>query len=221
MYSLERQETIIRLLEEKTSISVQELTRLFGVSAPTVRRDLDELVKKGRISRTHGGVMKQGKAGAVICAKSVGWRAEQILPLIKDGAVVFLDASVSFIASMLGEIKDLCVITNSPSASLILAEQRIRHYCTGGKMNEDALGYVGSEAEDFISLRNADLCFFSDCGYCDGIITHRSEEEGRLCRLMLRQARKSYFLCQKEQIGKKYLYNVCQESALADVIEEI
>ena len=55
MKDRERRETIINLLEQRGFLSNAELMREFGVSEPTIRRDLSKLAKSGLIKRVRGG----------------------------------------------------------------------------------------------------------------------------------------------------------------------
>ena len=43
MNGVERKKEILRILSQKESVDVDELTRIFGVSKVTVRSDLDSL----------------------------------------------------------------------------------------------------------------------------------------------------------------------------------
>ena len=57
MNGVERKKEILRILSQKESVDVDELTRIFGVSKVTVRSDLDSLEAKGLLIRTHGGAL--------------------------------------------------------------------------------------------------------------------------------------------------------------------
>lgn len=57
MYTEERQQEIVRLIQQNTRQSVQDLSRQLNVSDSTIRRDLQELEKRGLIKRTHGGAI--------------------------------------------------------------------------------------------------------------------------------------------------------------------
>ena len=56
MVSLERLERILEILKRKKIISTIELEALMYCSTSTLRRDLIELEKEGKILRTHGEV---------------------------------------------------------------------------------------------------------------------------------------------------------------------
>lgn len=231
MYNLERQEQILAILEDKKSISVTALAKLLYVSQPTVRRDLDNLCRQGKVQRTHGGVVLRKVSDTEIPlmyredqnngAKKV--IAEKAVKHIRDGDVIFLDASstVSYLIPHLKKFRDLLVVTNSPKTSIRLGECGIKNYCTGGQLLMHSIAYVGAEAEKFISGINADIFFFSSRGYTeDGRITDSSESEATVKKAMLQNAEKSYYLCDSSKRGKKYAFNVCTTKDLAGILTE-
>ena len=55
MLTQERHEAILKILSEKGSVSVAELTKTLGVSESTVRRDLILLSNSGNLKKIHGG----------------------------------------------------------------------------------------------------------------------------------------------------------------------
>jgi DeoR/GlpR family transcriptional regulator of sugar metabolism len=57
MINNQRQIEIIDLLNEKGSVSVEELAEKFNVSKMTIRRDLDRLHEENLLQRTHGGAI--------------------------------------------------------------------------------------------------------------------------------------------------------------------
>ena len=54
---IDRQARVQRMIEEKGIVKVTELSKLFGVTELTIRRDFDVLEKKGVLERTHGGAI--------------------------------------------------------------------------------------------------------------------------------------------------------------------
>jgi transaldolase len=61
----QRQAQILRFVESKESTTVLELSAKLKVSPSTIRRDLEEMEKKGLLIRTHGGAMGSGATGPV------------------------------------------------------------------------------------------------------------------------------------------------------------
>ena len=231
MYHLERQAQILEILEQRKSISVTKLAELLYVSQPTVRRDLASLAQQGKVQRTHGGVVLRKASDAEIplmfredqnnaAKKAIAQKAEK---LIRDGDVIFMDASstVSYLIPHLKKFRDLIVITNSPKTSIRLGEQQIKNYCTGGQLLMHSIAYVGSEAEKFIAGINADVFFFSSRGYTeDGLITDSSEQEVAMKKAMLQNADRSYYLCDSSKRGQKYAFNICTTKDISAIIDE-
>ena len=231
MYHLERQAQILEILEQRKSISVTKLAELLYVSQPTVRRDLASLAQQGKVQRTHGGVVLRKASDAEIplmfredqnnaAKKAIAQKAEK---LIRDGDVIFIDASstVSYLIPHLKKFRDLIVITNSPKTSIRLGEQQIKNYCTGGQLLMHSIAYVGSEAEKFIAGINADVFFFSSRGYTeDGLITDSSEQEVAVKKAMLQNADRSYYLCDSSKRGQKYAFNICTAKDITAIIDE-
>ena len=232
MYNLERQEQIMRILEKSTSISVAKLAQLLYVSQPTVRRDLSILEEQGKVQRTHGGVVLRKVSDAEIplmfreVQNNVSKKiiAEKAAKLIHNGDVIFLDASstVSYLIPYLEKFQDIIAVTNSPKTSIRLGEKGIKNYCTGGQLLMHSVAYVGSETEKFIQNINADLFFFSSRGYTEnGMITDSSEQEAVIKKAMLKNADKSYYLCDSSKKGQKYTFNICTTKDVCDIISEL
>ncbi len=57
MLAEERRRRILSLLQEKGSVTVRELTSLFGVSEMTVHRDLKRLEQEGALRKAFGGAI--------------------------------------------------------------------------------------------------------------------------------------------------------------------
>lgn len=231
MYNLERQQEIVDILEKNGSISVNKLSKILYTSAPTIRRDLTVLENQGKILRTHGGAVLRKTAENEIPLilredsnnKSKKIIAQKASRFIKNGDVIFLDASstVSYLIPNLKKFSDIIVVTNSPKTSVKLGEENIKNYCTGGLLLNQSIAYVGNAAEKFIADINADIFFFSSRGYCeDGYITDSSTEEAVIKKAMIKNANRSYYLCDTSKKGKKYMYNICKVSDVEKIIDE-
>lgn len=61
MLVAERQKKIVELVNERLSIRVSELSKIFSVTEETIRRDLEKLEKENLLMRSHGGAVSIGK----------------------------------------------------------------------------------------------------------------------------------------------------------------
>lgn len=229
MYYSQRHEEILEILKLRNHVTVHYLAEQLHVSEPTIRRDLSVLEKNKRIRRTFGGAaihdlttdevpLELRQTQSLQAKEQI---ARQALQYLQDGQVLFLDASstVQCVVKHLKQFRDLTVITNSPKVSLMLAEQNIRSFCTGGALLDKSIAYVGNYAENFVRNFNADVFLFSCRGLSDrGMLTDSSVEESNLRRVMMKHAKKRIFLCTSDKIGKAYLYNLCSLSDV-DAIE--
>ena len=57
MLVAERHHKIVELVNEKKSIRVSDMSKLFAVTEETIRRDLEKLEKENKLARSHGGAV--------------------------------------------------------------------------------------------------------------------------------------------------------------------
>lgn len=228
----ERQNQIIRLLQQNPRITVRELAEALSFSEPTIRRDFTELHKKGVITKCYGGaILNQGKADREIPfvlrenekSRPKAEMGLQASRFISDGMVIMLDGSTSayHLVPYLAKCKDIIVITSGAKTAVALAELQIPVYCTGGRMRTNSFSYVGKEAEEMVERFNADAVFFSCHGLSnDGRMSDLSVEEASLRRAMLRKSRKKYLLCDSSKFDKVYFYDMGSVGELDGVISD-
>jgi len=231
MFEMERLEQILALLRQTQTATVKKLSTHLYVSEATVRRDLNELERRGFVRRIHGGVVlidgvsrevplylreqQNVEAKRLIAAKAAKY--------LRDGQVIFMDASSTamYLIPYFEQFKNLTVITNGLKTSQELRPLNHTVYCTGGLMLHNSLAYIGDYATDFIRRFNADLFFFSSLGISEeGMITDSSAEETGIRRVMFEQSRRRIFLCDNSKRGKLYCYNLCHISQADDDISD-
>ena len=226
-----REDQYIHLLAQKPH-SVKELSRKLFVSEPTVRRDVALLQEREILTCKRGIVtlktnspdrriplfirhLEQNEAKEQIARAAAGH--------IRDGFVIMLDASTTafHLLPYLTEFQNILVITNGAKTALEAAAMGIRTICTGGELARESFCYVGTDAEDVLKRYNADVAFFSCRGVTEeGLITDNSILENAMRRIMIRNARESYLLCDKSKYGKTYLNTLCAVKDLTGIISD-
>lgn len=225
----QREEKYISLLSQREH-TVKELSAKLFISEPTVRRDINALAKRELLICKRGKVNLKKKA------------ADQRIPLfirdmeqneekrtialravthIKDGDVIMLDASTTayHLLPHLTGFKNILIITNGAKTAIEAASLGIRTICTGGEMTLESFSYVGTDAENILSRYNADKAFFSCRGLTeDGTATDNSILENSVRRIMIKNSKESYLLCDQSKIGSVHLNTLCHKDDLTAVI---
>ncbi len=227
----EREATYINLLSEREH-TIKELASKLFLSEPTIRRDILILERKDIITRKRGIVklkiniadkriplfireMEQQREKKEIAQKAIRH--------IKDGDVIMLDASTSAycILPHLANFKEIFVITNGAKTAIELASMGIKTICTGGELAQESFSYVGTDAENILNRYNADVAFFSCRGLTeDGLATDNSILENSMRKIMIKNSKKSYLLCDNSKFGKTYLNTLCRIKELEGLITD-
>lgn len=175
MFKDERQDEILKMVNEQQSISVKVLCDHFKLSVVTIRSDLKELEEKGKILRTHGGALMvqdetnlqpfsyrrkqhaQGKA-------AIGKAAAEI---VQDAEVIFIDGGTTAaeIGQFLTNKQKITVITPSVEVAYqLVTATNINVYMLNGFILKSSLSTVGSPYEGFMSEWNIAKAFFGAAG---------------------------------------------------------
>ena len=209
----ERQEKIIEILKEKRFATVEYLVKTLYSSAPTIRRDLNDLEEKGFVKRSHGGAMIADNENSII---PIDFRnrknMDKKIPLckiaaglIKENSVIFIDGSTTtlHLADYIPADKKITVVTNSLLVCSRLCEKNINVHCTGGILVPSSKAFVGQRAEADIRDFCIDTCFFSASAIAEtGKITDYSDMETSLRKVMLENSKTKVFMCDSTKFKK-------------------
>lgn len=135
MLARQRQERILREVEEHGGVRVSELVSALGVSDMTVRRDIELLAQKNLVLKVHGGATAVGDAhpdepGFSVKSEMNPVQKSEIArttaSLIGPGSTIALSAGTTAyaVAVELRPVKRLTVVTNSPRVADLLHDPR-------------------------------------------------------------------------------------------------
>lgn len=177
MLAVERKNRILAILQSDKRVVVGELSKQFGVSEETIRRDLEKLEHEGLVVKSYGGAVLNENAQSdmplavrkrtnVIGKQKI---ADIVAGLIKDNYSVMLDGSTTalFIAKRIKERRNLTVITNSLEILIELKDQKNwKVFCTGGLfLGEASFAFVGTHADKMIERFHANMSIISCKGF--------------------------------------------------------
>lgn len=216
MLTYERQAEILKLLKEEKCVTVDFLCGQLFASGATIRRDLDEMSKKGLITRIRGGaICFQGSgedAPLLLREKEEIDKKRRIaflaLEFIENSKTYFLDSSstVTELAPHFAQHNAVSVVTNGIRTANVLNEKTaVNLYLCGGKVISHS-SLVGNCANELISNFNADVCFFSCCGVTSAGTNEAKEENAILKKKMIENSKLHILLCDSTKFDKDFFW---------------
>ncbi len=232
LYQPERLARIEQTLADQPRVTVVSLARALKVSPVTIRTDLAELEKRGRLVRVHGGAMATSKAAHELdfeyraemrhaAKRAIGQYAAS---LVHDGESIFLDASTTTLelAHAVGDRRELTVITNSlRSAQDLVTYPNLTVIMPGGIVRREAFSLVGMWSADLIQQFNIGRAFMGARGFTlqEGL-TDVNPDEVALKRTIVNVAKEVIALIDHSKWDQVALASFCTVSQLSTIISD-
>ncbi len=217
MQQSERQGRILKLLEEKKTVTIPELTEACGVSVITIRRDLDALAGKGLIRKVYGGASLPERQPLDLSPhpsflsritrhhdhkERLGFTAAS---LVQEGDTVILDIGTTCleIAKALKKRVGITVLTNSLAILNELADSGLEVHALGGRLRGRELSLTGQQACEAMKDFYANKAFISVSGVSlENGLTDFNIDSSELCAAITRRAGHVYLVTDSSKFGK-------------------
>lgn len=186
----ERQEQLIRLVNEYGVLSVEELSDKLNVSKATIRRDINELDQTGKIEKVFGGATALSKGINTIeydmnfksnsCIDEKDAIARYSATLIQSTDIIFIDSG-STTLKVLSYVPKGCpatFVTNGIEHARTLVDLGFNSILIGGRLKARTEAVVGTESIRQLDKFNFTKCFLGTNGISltAGLTTPDSEE---------------------------------------------
>jgi len=214
----ERRHRIASLVSTRGAITVAELSEQLGVSAVTIRSDLEALEQRGLLKRNHGGAVATQvlRYAPDFLARASHHRQEKeriaqaAAELIQDGDRIILDAGSTTLAlARQLHRRELSVITNSMYLLNELANApRIELVALGGTLYQANLCFVGPLAEAFLDGVHVTTCFLGVNGITPRGISAANAHEAGVKRRMLDAADRTVVLSDSSKVGSESFVSI-------------
>ena len=217
----ERHTYILEQLMKQSSVQVSELAELLNVSSVTIRKDLTELERNGRLYRSHGKAIlinpfannrsvNEKESLNAEEKQLIGMEAAQLV-VPNDSILLASGTTIHALARNLRPADKLTVVSASLQATEFLAEnENIDIIQIGGNVRHSSLSVVGQYSE--MILRS---CSFSKLFLgVDGIdlefgISTTDMREAELNREMIHTAQKTIVLADSSKFGRRGFARIC------------
>lgn len=161
MLTAERRRLLLDEITRNGRLVTSEAAANLGVSEVTIRSDLDELERRGRVVRTHGGAVMQETTAGVIdfdARASLNNDAKRRIALaarefVRSNQTVIFDAGTTImqLAQVMPEVSNLTVYTPGiTTASQLLNREGVDVRLLGGRLDPRWLQTLGTPREQGI-----------------------------------------------------------------------
>lgn len=211
MLTSERRVWLLDRLAREGRLVAAELAEKLAVSEDTIRRDLRDLAREGRLLRVHGGALPASPTHLPL-ARRAGLQADAKARLgrigaglIREGQVVILDGGTTHLAlvSALPVGLRCTIVTHSPGIAAALEPfPGVEVVLFGGRLYRHSMVAMGTATVAGYQGLRADLCFLGVTGVqAEAGLTTGDAEEAALKRVMLDAAAEVVVLATPDKLG--------------------
>jgi len=205
-----RREHILKIIEYRTNVTVEELATQLKTSAITIRRDFDYFEEKGLIERHRGGAsLNKTNFTTNIFSSSLTLNKHAIAKaaarFVEDGDTIFINTSSTALL-MLEYItaKQVTIVTNNGKAIFCETKDNLFVVLTGGELRMPKESLVGDFAINNINRVKAVKSFLGCSGIStEGGFTTAVLQEVAINEMMLKNTTGLKFvLADKNKVGR-------------------
>lgn len=231
--NIERQEQLLRLVEERRRVRVSDIVEQFAVSLATARRDLDSLADQGKVQRFHGGAIAAHQAPPEPPAlkraseqkEAKQHIAESVVQIIQEGDSIYLGSGTTAfeIARRLRAYHNLTVVTNSLLVINTLADAPgITLVGLGGLFRPSELSFIGHLTEKSLAeVRTNKVILGIRAIDVEQGLTNEDLEETMTDRAILKVGREVIVVADHTKLGRVSAAFVAPITAIHTLVTDV
>ncbi|MCP3868734.1 MAG: DeoR/GlpR transcriptional regulator [Gammaproteobacteria bacterium] len=228
-----RQTIIVDIVRKNGKADVEELAGFFDISRETIRRDLTELSKSGKINKVHGGATLPGDhvEGTFQQRMSDNPEAKSRIActaasLITTGETIFIDtgSTTFYFAEKLADNLALTIVTNSAEVARLVASPNNDNqtFLLGGEFNTRNQQTVGTMVTSQIRSFRAHHAVLT-VGAIDAVtgIMDFDIEEAQVARTMIEQSQFVTILVDSSKLNGIASFEICPLSSIDQLVCDV
>lgn len=217
MLPQQRRSAILTLVREKGGASVGDLATELDVSESTIRRDLNDLDRQGKLQRVRGGGTsdEDDQPFAHVATRAANEKervGRAAAALVNDRDVVLIDIGTTC-ARVARHLRgrDVTVVTASLAVIDELRDDRSTELIVlGGLLRPSYLSMVGTLTEHALSQLSADIAFLGTSGVRpDGTVLDSTGTEVPIKRAIMASSERTCLLATSDKFPGSGLLPVC------------
>jgi DeoR family transcriptional regulator, fructose operon transcriptional repressor len=230
MIQYERKQLILEQLRGAELAHIEELVETTGASPSTVRRDIDALIKSGKVIALRGGAVKLNDRPAELPTSAkvlINQEAKQAIAiaaasLVSNGDTVYIDSGTTTLQMMpLLRNRRIHVITSNTQIFTMAPGEKMRITILAGDWIASIGSIAGSLTERLLSELYFDKAFIgaSGCSTKAGINTFDIREATKK-RIVHDNSQEAYVLLDSSKFGKSTLCKAFELSETRMITDE-
>lgn len=242
MSRYERWNGLLELLAEHGRLEVEEAAAALGVSAATIRRDLDQLARQQMVTRTRGGAVAHNVSYDLPLryktARHAGAKqriGQAVAALIDPGEVVGLNGGtttteVARALAVRPELAErpeaggqsLTVVTNALNiANELTVRPAVKIVVTGGVARPQSYELIGPLAASVLGELTMDVTVLGvDALDVQAGATAHHEGEASVNRLLAARARRVVVAADSSKLGRRAFARICGLEAIDTLVTD-
>ena len=172
-----RLNNIVEYVRAYELCTYEDLCNRFDISMSTIRRDVDELEKQGKIEKVFGGIRLSSQAikeNDEVTLFKYDYERDKIAKaaseLVDDWDIIMLGSgsTVAHMVKYLQNKKGVTLVTNNLAVLNETLKYDFNVVGIGGNLDKKIMSFVGLNSSRQIDALNANKCFLS----CNGVNVH-------------------------------------------------
>jgi DeoR family transcriptional regulator of aga operon len=236
----ERWNALIDLLSSEGRLNVEDAAKKFGVSASTIRRDLEQLAQQQVLSRARGGAVASNVSYDLpLRYKTTRHASEKqriamaAAAMVPAGATVCLNGgttttevarAIATRADLLGSPNDtaLTIVTNALNiANELVVRPRVKVVVTGGVIRPQSYELIGPLATPLLAEISLDFAIIGVNGIDPSAgATAQHEGEASINQLMVSRARQTVVVADSSKLEVVAFARICSIDRVAVLVTD-
>ena len=225
-----RREQIVELVSNSREMSNSELSRLFGVTEETIRKDVSFLSEQGLLVRTFGGASSMPGRERPLSQRNVAHYEEKqkiarkALEFIGDNESIAMDSgsTVVSLARCLKNDSGLVVVTNALEILNIMSGMHgVMAISSGGNLRPKSMTFTGRAAEESMASYNIQKYFMSAEAIDLALgVMDAGEAEVLVKRKLIASVKETYLLADHSKFQTMAHITTCPVSDITTIITD-
>jgi DeoR family fructose operon transcriptional repressor len=230
LFPSERRQQIVAQARAAGRVDVSNLSKAFGVTTETVRRDLNILEEGGLLRRVHGGAVTTQRLAPTVSERSTSMPAQKraiaraALAEVPDEGAVLLDAgtTTAHLADVFPGDRDLTVVTNSlPIAETLQDRPRLKIMLLGGRVNPATRATTSGWALAALADVSVDVAFMATSGISARRgLTTPDPDDAAIKQAMIKASNRVIVLADHSKLEREHVFIFGMLDKVAAVITD-